>query len=144
MSGLLGHLVGNILAGSQTGGQPSAISGMIQQIVAGGTGGTGGVAALVSKFEAAGLGPQVQSWVGNGQNQPVSTDQLTKVFSPDEIQTWATQAGTSPNAILQVLSEALPKAVDHVTPGGQVPAQTADLTGMLRQFMQTHGLPANA
>jgi uncharacterized protein YidB (DUF937 family) len=144
MSGLLGQLGGNILAGGQSGGQPTAISGIIQQIVAGSSGGNSGVAALVSKFQAAGLGSNVQSWVSSGQNQPVSADQLTKVFSPDEIQNWASQAGTSPNAILQVLSEALPKAVDHVTPGGQVPPQTADINGMLRQFMQAHGLPTNA
>jgi uncharacterized protein YidB (DUF937 family) len=31
--------------------------------------------------------------------------------------------------------------VDHVTPGGQLPAQTSDLTGMLQKFMSDHGLP---
>ena len=140
MSGLLGQLVSGLMSGSQQGGQPSAIAGVIQQIVAGGAGGSSGVAALVSRFEAVGLGQHAQSWVGTGENLPISPDQLGKVFTQDEVQGWAQKAGTSPDAILQVLAEALPKAVDHVTPGGQVPTQSADLTGMLTKFLGAHGL----
>jgi uncharacterized protein YidB (DUF937 family) len=141
MSGLLGQLVGSILSG-QPGSQPTAISGIVQQIVAGSSGGAGGVAALISRFEAAGVGQQAQSWVANAPNQAVSPDQLSQVFSSDEIQGWAQQAGTTPDAILKVLAEALPKAVDHVTPNGQPPAQTADVAQMLQGFFSTHGLKA--
>jgi uncharacterized protein YidB (DUF937 family) len=141
MSGLLGQLIGNVLGG-QSGSQSAAITGIIQQIIAGSSGGSGGVSALVSRFEAAGLGQQAQSWVANGPNQAVSSDQLGQVFSADEVQAWAKQAGTTPDAILKVLSEALPKAVDHVTPTGQPPGQTADLQGMLQKFFSAHGLTA--
>lgn len=137
MSGLLGQLVGTFLQG-QSGAQPSAITGIVQQIVAG-SGSGGGVAALVSRFEAAGFGQNAQSWVSTGPNQAVSPDQLSQVFSADEIGNWAKQAGTSPDAILNVLSEALPRAVDHVTPNGQMPPQTADLAGMLQKLMGSHG-----
>ncbi len=141
MSGLLGQLVGNILS-SQSGSQPSAIAGIIHQIVASNSGGTSGVAAVVSRFEAAGFGQHAQSWVANSPNQAISPDQLGQVFSSDEVQGWATQAGTTPDAILKVLAEALPKAMDHVTPNGQLPAQTADVAGMLQKFMSAHGLTA--
>ena len=140
MSGLLGQLVGTFLQG-QSGAQPSAIAGIVQQIVAG-SGSSGGVAALISRFEAAGLGQNAQSWVSTGPNQAVSPDQLSQVFSSDEIGNWAKQAGTTPDAILNVLSEALPKAVDHVTPNGQMPAQTEDLAGMLQKLMGSHGATA--
>jgi uncharacterized protein YidB (DUF937 family) len=139
MSGLLGQLLGGLFGGGQQGSQPTAIAGVLQQILAGGGQGTNGVAALVSRFEAAGLGQQAQSWVSTTGNLPISADELTKVFSQDEIQGWAQQAGTSPDAILKVLSEALPKAVDHVTPQGQMPMQTADLTGMLAKFLGSQG-----
>ena len=139
MSGLLGQLLGGLFAGGQQGSQPSAIAGVLQQVVAGGGAGSNGIATLVSRFEAVGLGQHAQSWVSSGENLPVSPDQLTQVFSPDEIQGWAQQAGTSPDAILKVLAEALPKAVDHVTPQGQVPTQTADITGMLAKFLGAQG-----
>lgn len=140
MSGLLNQLLGGLFGGGQQGSQPSAMVGILQQIVAGGGGqGSNGIAALVSRFEAVGLGQHAQSWVSTGENLPISPDQLTKVFSQDEIQGWAQQAGTNPDAILKVLSEALPKAVDHVTPQGQLPTQTADLSGMLARFLGTQG-----
>ena len=139
MSGMLGQILGGLLGGNQQGAQPTAIAGIIQQVMAQGGGGSNGITALVSRFEAVGLGQAAQSWVGTGQNQPVSADQLTKVFSADEIQGWAQQAGTSPDNILQILAEALPKAVDHVTPGGQMPTQTADLAGMLTSFLGSRG-----
>jgi len=75
MSGLLGQLVGNILSG-QSGSQPTAIAAIVQQIVAGSSGGSSGVSALVSRFEAAGLGQHAESWVATGPNQSVSPDQL--------------------------------------------------------------------
>jgi uncharacterized protein YidB (DUF937 family) len=135
MSGLLGQLLGGLFTGGQQGSQPTAIASVIQQIMAGGGTGSNGVATLVSRFEAVGLGQHAQSWVSSGENVPISPDELSKVFSQDEIQGWAQQAGTSPDAILKLLAEALPKAVDHVTPQGQMPTQTADLSGMLARFL---------
>jgi uncharacterized protein YidB (DUF937 family) len=141
MSGLLGQILGSVLGGNTQSGQPSAIAGIVQQIIAGsgGAGGQGGVAALVTRFEAVGLGQHAQSWVGAGENTPVSANDVSKAFSADEIQTWAQQAGTSPDAITKVLAEALPKAVDHVTPGGQMPAQNTDLAAMLTKFLGSQG-----
>jgi uncharacterized protein YidB (DUF937 family) len=141
MSGMLGQILGGFLGGGQPGqpGQPSPLVGILQQVLAsggqGGTGGAGGISAIVSRFEAAGLGQQAQSWVGTGANQPVSADQVGQVFPPEQISHWATQAGTTPDAMRQVLAEALPHAVDHLTPGGQPPAQTADISGMLQGLL---------
>ena len=36
----------------------------------------GGLGGLIQKFEAAGLGPVVSSWVGTGDNQPVAAEWL--------------------------------------------------------------------
>jgi uncharacterized protein YidB (DUF937 family) len=145
MSGMLGQLLGGLLGGGQPGqpGQPaqqSPIMGILQQVLAsGGQGGAGGVSAVVSRFEAAGLGQQAQSWVGTGANQPVTPDQVGQAFSPEQINGWASQAGTTPDAMRQVLAEALPHAVDHLTPGGQPPAQTADISGMLQGLLTQLG-----
>jgi uncharacterized protein YidB (DUF937 family) len=143
MSGMLGQLLGGLLGGGQPGqpGQPvqqSPLMGILQQVLASGgqgQGTAGGVSAVVSRFEAAGLGQHAQSWVGTGANHPVTPDQVGQVFAPEQINQWATQAGTTPEAMRQVLAEALPHTVDHLTPGGQPPAQTADLSGMLQGLL---------
>ena len=38
----------------------------------GGSGGLGGLGGLLQRFQSAGLGPQVASWVGSGANASVS------------------------------------------------------------------------
>jgi uncharacterized protein YidB (DUF937 family) len=144
MSGMLGQLLGGLLGGGQT-GQQCPLAGILQQVLAGGGQGSagaaggaqggGGISAVVSRFEAAGLGQQAQSWVGTGANQPVTPDQVGQVFPAEQIRQWASQAGTTPDAMRQVLAEALPHAVDHLTPGGQPPAQTADISGMLQSLL---------
>jgi uncharacterized protein YidB (DUF937 family) len=143
MSGILGQLLGSFLGGQQSQGQTSAVAGVLQQILAQGTGG-GGLAGLASRFEAAGLGPQIQSWIGSGANQPISSDQLAKVFSRDEIQGWANQAGTTPGSLLNMLTGVLPNAVDHVTPGGQLPTSGTGLASLLRTFIGDHPPSASA
>ena len=43
----------------------------------------GGFGGLTAKFQQADLGDVVGSWVGGGQNQPVSGEQLTDVLGTD-------------------------------------------------------------
>lgn len=95
-------------------------------------------AAINSKFLAAGLGPHVQSLVGTGETVPVSGDQVAQAFSPEQIEGWATQAGTTLDAVKDVPAQALPRMADHLTTGGAVPADTSempDLSGLLARFM---------
>ncbi len=141
MSGMLGQILGGVLGGG--GGrqqvQPSALQSILQQILGGsgqGSGGQGGgLSDLLSRFQSAGAGEQANSWVGTGANQPVSPDQVGTAFSPEQIQGWADQAGTTPDHMRQVLAEALPHAVDHVTPNGQAPSQNTDIGGMLGNLL---------
>jgi uncharacterized protein YidB (DUF937 family) len=140
MSGFLNQMLQGVLGGGQQ-GQTSPLIGVLQQVMAVKDGDNQGVAAIISKFEAAGLGQHTQSWVGTGQNTPVSSDQVGQVFSSDQIAGWAQQAGTTPDAMRGVLAEALPHMVDHLTPGGQVPAQTQmpDLSGLLGRLLAGAG-----
>jgi uncharacterized protein YidB (DUF937 family) len=131
MSGILGSILGS-LSQSQRDGQPNALAGVLQQVL---TQNGGGVNALLSRFQEAGLGTQAQSWVSTEPNQPISSDHIDQVFNQDEISGWAAQAGTSPDKMREVLAEALPQAVNHVTPNGQVPDQVPSLSSLIEQFM---------
>jgi len=136
MSGILGQMLQGVLGGGQQ-GQASPISAILQQVLTMQDGDKQGVAAVISKFQNAGLGQAVQSWVGTGNNAPISGDQVGQAFSPEQINGWAQQAGTTPDAMRDVLAQAVPHMVDHLTPGGQVPAQTQtpDLAGLLGRLL---------
>jgi uncharacterized protein YidB (DUF937 family) len=136
LSGFLGQMLQGFLGGGQQ-GQSSPINAILQQVLTMKDGDKQGVAAVISKFQNAGLGQAVQSWVGTGTNALVSGDQVGQAFSADQINGWAKQAGTTPDAMRDVLAQAVPHMVDHLTPGGQVPAQTQapDLAGLLGQLM---------
>jgi uncharacterized protein YidB (DUF937 family) len=134
MSGLVNQILGGLMGGAQ-GNQSTALTGILQQVL---SSDGGGVASVISRFEAAGLGSHAQSWVSTGENMPVSADQIGKVFSAEQIQGWAAQAGTTPDKMCVVLAEALPHAVDHVTPNGQVPEPNAmpDLSSLIGRFFK--------
>ena len=142
MSGIVGQILQGVLGGGQA-QSSSILTGVLQQVLAVKDGDKEGVAAIIQKFQNAGLGTYVQSWVGVGTNQPISVDHVSSAFSPQQIQGWAQRAGTTPEAISNVLAQAIPHVVDHLTPGGQVPAQTppqmVDLAGILGKLMGAAG-----
>jgi len=50
-----------------------------------GTGSQGGLNAIVAKLEQSGLGDQVKSWIGTGQNLPITADQVRQVLGNDAV-----------------------------------------------------------
>ena len=134
--GLLDQVIGGLMGGAGGGGSP--IQGVLMSMLGGGqqagiaSGGqdvdqgmrgiaTGGLAGIISGFERAGLGHIVQSWIGNGPNQPVSPQQLQGVFGNDRVQAMAGEAGMAPHDFLSQLSQHLPNAVNGLTPNGRLP-----------------------
>jgi uncharacterized protein YidB (DUF937 family) len=111
--GLFDSIVSSVLGG-QAAGSPVTRSALD---LLGGSGGLGGV---VQAFEQKGLGSLVQSWVGSGQNLPVSAAQVQQALGP-MVQKLAQQHGLSTEAVSQSLSQLLPGLVDHLTPNGQLP-----------------------
>ena len=84
--------------------------------------GVGGVGDLIGRFTRGGLGDVIGSWIGHGQNQPVSGDHLTQVLGSDTIGQIAAQLGLSHGDAAAQLSQVLPEAVDRLTPQGQAPS----------------------
>lgn len=95
----------------------------------------GGLTGLMDKFQQAGLGDVLASWVGSGANQPISGAQLSSVLGSDALTGLASKFGINPNDLAGQLSGVLPGLVDQLTPNGQAPAgglgNGADLMGML-------------
>ena len=82
----------------------------------------GGLAGLVQAFQANGLGDAVSSWIGTGQNQPISASQIQSVLGSDAVKQLAAKIGISPDAMSAKLAEVLPAAIDKLTPDGKLPA----------------------
>lgn len=87
----------------------------------GGQGGQGGLSAIVAKLEQAGLGEQVKSWIGTGQNLPISAQQLQQVLGSDVVRQLAGRFGIPVDQLSTVLAQVLPNAVDHASPSGTLP-----------------------
>ena len=84
----------------------------------------GGLGGLVQAFQQKGLGDVVGSWIGTGQNLPVSPQQIQQVLGPQVAQV-ASQHGLTTEAATSALSQLLPGLVDQLTPNGQLPAGNA-------------------
>ncbi|MDE2006767.1 MAG: DUF937 domain-containing protein [Rhodospirillales bacterium] len=109
-------LVGGALGGSA--GDPS------QQVMnALQSAGIPGVSGLVQHLQQAGLGQQVASWVGSGENQPISATQIAEALGGPMLGSIAAKFGLTQGQASEMLSRVLPGAVDQATPGGTVPDQ---------------------
>lgn len=133
LDGLLGSVLGNVMGGQQqsgAGGLASVLGGLLSN-----DGGQGGLGGLVGKFEQAGLGNVVSSWIGSGQNMPISAEQLQNVLGSDAVSGIAAKLGINPSDALGQLSSMLPGLVDKLTPSGAAPSgglgNMGDLAGML-------------
>ncbi|WP_255365047.1 YidB family protein [Collimonas sp. OK242] len=136
MMGLLDSVLGAIGGGQQQANDPKAL--LIQAAIGmltkqGGAGAAGGLGGLLSAFEGAGLGQLAQSWIGNGQNQAISPDQVQQALGSGPLQELAQAAGISPADAASHLSEILPGLVDKLTPHGEATAAPGglDLGGLL-------------
>jgi len=83
----------------------------------------GGLGGLIQTFHQKGLGDVVNSWVGTGQNQPISPDQVHSALGSDTVQQLASNAGVSTETATSSLSQMLPMFMDKLTPNGQIPQQ---------------------
>lgn len=112
----ISNLFSNAEAGAPTGPMADQVMGVLQQH------GINGVSGLVSQFEQSGLGEHVASWIGDGQNLPVSPDQIESALGSPAIASIAAKFGVDPSQASQLISQHLPGIISHLTPGGQIPA----------------------
>jgi len=111
-----------------SGGLGDLLKGGLGGLLAGGAAGSilsGGLGDLVKQLQQGGQGDVANSWVGKGQNKPISPGDLASALGADQIDAIASQSGMSREDLLQGLSQYLPDVVDHLTPDGQLPDANA-------------------
>lgn len=103
---------------ADTAGQGKISSGMLAGLPS-----LAGLGELVEQFTKSGQGDTVNSWVGSGENKPVSSDQLQNVLGPDVVNKLQQQTGLPVDELLNGLSQVLPQVVDKLTPQGRMPTE---------------------
>lgn len=78
----------------------------------------GGVEGLAQKFGGSGLSDVAASWIGKGNNLPISAKQIESVLGSGPIGQIAERLGVSPAQAASALSVALPMIIDRLTPDG--------------------------
>ena len=124
--GLLDGLLGSVMGGMMGGGQQQAANPLLQialQVLQQ----NGGLQGILGKFQQAGYGDQVQSWIGTGQNLPIDAGALSQIFGQGQLGQIAQQLGVSHEEAAGQLAQALPQVVDRMTPNGQIPEGHSDL-----------------
>lgn len=113
--------VGGMLGGK---GGSGDLLGMVTELIQQ----SGGLNGLLQKFEGAGMGDLVSSWVGNGENKPVDAGQVSSALGSDTLNDLASKFGVDLGEVSGMLANVLPQAVDRLTPNGEVDA-SSDVTG---------------
>ncbi len=143
--GLLDGLLGGLMSGGLSGARDrgggmggmggmgtAAIIGIVLQLLQR----SGGIGGLLQRMQQAGAGPHGQSWVGTGQNMPISPDMLSQIFGHGQMDEIAQQLGVSRDEAASTVAQALPDVVDRMTPSGTIPPDSDDLVARTLQELQ--------
>lgn len=96
----------------------------------------GGLEGVLAKFNDAGFTEQAASWVSQGDNLPISAEQIIQVLGRDNIASMAEKLTMSPTDVSAKIAEYLPQAINKMTPNGKVDSNSGNLLaavmGMLK------------
>ncbi|MET4577128.1 YidB family protein [Ottowia thiooxydans] len=153
--GGLGNVLGDLLGGGQPQSQQQSAPGgfninpaliaallpiLMNMLSNSNSGNGGGLGGLLNKFTQAGHGDVANSWIGTGQNIPVTGAQVSDVFGQGTIGDIASKLGVDGNTAAGGIAAILPELIDRLTPQGQAPAgglgSADDIVGMLGRMLQ--------
>jgi len=121
------------------GGQKGAAGGLSSVMKLFGGSSEGGLQGLISGLKKNGLAEHVQSWVGTGQNKPVSAADVQAHADPAMLNKIAEQAHMTPEQVSQNIAKVLPEMVNKATPQGQMPTEDPFAKGssMMQEMLQS-------
>jgi len=119
--GLFDSIAGSVLGklGGDQGGMAQVAMEMFNE--------NGGLNGVIEKFKAGGLAEQAASWVGKGDNLPVSAAQIANIIGNGQLAAMAAKFGFTPEMLSNQIAEHLPKVIDKLTPNGEVSGDSNNL-----------------
>jgi len=118
------------------GGNSDAIGGVMNSLIGGGD--KADIGGLLSGLKEKGLGDVASSWLGDGENAPISADQLKDVLGAEKVSQAAAELGTDEGSLLDGLKDAIPQMVDQSSQGGSLLDSIGGLGaigGMAKKFL---------
>jgi len=88
----------------------------LDDLVGNGQGGLN-LVTFVGGLSGNGLGEIVGSWLGNGENKVISTEQIKTLLGSDKVAEFASQLGLSNESASEALAQTIPQVVDKATAG---------------------------
>jgi uncharacterized protein YidB (DUF937 family) len=130
-------LSGDNGSGLDIGSLTSALSGL-----AGGNSSSGGgldIGSILGNMQSGGLADMAASWLGDGDNKAISSDQVTNIFGQDKISDFASKLGLSEDEAVGGLRDALPQMVDKASSGGSILDSIGGIEGALGMASKIFG-----
>ena len=110
------NLIQNNSDDSTTGLDTNIISDALSKLL-GGENGSIDLSTIISKVTDGDLGDIISSWLGDGENKPISMDSITDLLGGDKISEFASSLGLSEDSAKSAIADALPEVVDKATSG---------------------------
>jgi len=114
-------LLANKLGGEANG---DAVGNVLSGLLGGGSEGGLNIAGLVERMTGSetsdSLTDLARSWLGDGDNMPISTDQVKELFGSDRLQQAAAELGEDEESLAEKLTDVLPSLVDQSSSGGSL------------------------
>jgi len=113
------QLLGDKLGG---GGGGSGIGGVMEGLskLTGGGEGQLDLGEMIGKLKQGGLGEQVDSWLGDGDNAEVSGEQLQSALGEDKVAEVASSMGVDSATAADKIKDVLPTLLDKSSSGGSL------------------------
>ena len=128
--------------GSALGGKGGALAALLIPLAMQWVQRNGGVGAVLDRFRQQGYSRQASSWMSTGENEAVSGQQIGEVVGTDELSRLSQQLGMEPEEVADSMARVLPEVVNHMTPSGEVTAESDDLLSRGLSMFEQLGKPA--
>jgi len=76
--------------------------------------------AIVAKMQDSGLSDIASSWLGDGDNAPISSGQIGELLDSDKLQAFASALNLDLDSVTDGLSKVIPNLIDQSSSGGQL------------------------
>lgn len=134
----------SLLMNKLGGGNESMVTTALSALLGGDSSGGGiDIMGIISKMQgggtSSGLTDLASSWLGDGDNDSASPDQLRELFDGDKISAFASALNVDEDTALGGLSESLPSMIDQGSSGGallDMVGGVGGLMGMASKFMK--------
>ncbi len=127
---------GDAGSGLDLGTLTSALSGLT-----GGNDSNGGfdIGSILGNMQGGGMADMAQSWLGDGDNQPMEDSNVMDMFGADKIRDFASQLGMSESEAVGGLRDAMPEMVNNASSGGSLLDSIGGIGGAISMASKLFG-----